>query len=99
MRDGYILCVYDGDLCKVPYEEAMSGDYPEYNKREIVKENCGLSIEYGLLIEWSEYYGYRLVEDSWDGFQPVSDVDLPPEKALSIIIQFLECYRKSLNER
>lgn len=64
----YIICVFMGNLIKVPFDNEMSGYYVRYDEAMTIKENCDLPDEYGLLVE---YNSYTLVEDSWDGFQPV----------------------------
>lgn len=84
--ENYIICIYDGNLVKVPYDDAMSGRYPEYDKAIIVKNNCKLEYSnYGLLVVDGCYY--TVVEDSWDGFQ---DANFDEEDTAKIMILFLK---------
>lgn len=69
-----ILCFYHHNLVLVPFEDAESGYYPVYEKAEIIKEDVPINNrDYGILIDGD---GFNLVESTWDGFQPVYDLDV-----------------------
>jgi len=66
-----VLCVWEGNLCSVPTDDAESGWYPEYEDAKILKQNCNINEDYGLLYDKLENFEFQLVEMSHDGFQPM----------------------------
>lgn len=89
MNDGYIICEYKGDLVQVQFDDEMSGWYPKYDSAKVIKKNCRSLNDYGLLCEKDWEFSYKLVKDSWDGFQPVDDFIIPRDKGITIMIDIL----------
>lgn len=71
----YIICFYNGNLIQVPYDDEMSGYYPKYKEAKILTADVGDgSHNFGILV--TDNSEYQLVEDSWDGFQPVYHLNI-----------------------
>ncbi len=96
MNDGYIICEYKGDLVRVQFDNEMSGWYPKYDSAKVIKKNCQPLNDYGLLCERDWEFSYKLVKDSWDGFQPVDDIDLDKVDAIDIVIDILLQFRHGI---
>ena len=87
--DRKILCVWKNDLVLVPFDDAMSGMYPRYDEAEVITNNVGIEFwDYGLLIDYDDNE-FRLLIDSWDGFQPSEELGLDALKILKRLIELL----------
>lgn len=87
MDDRKILCVWKNDLVLVPFDDEQSGMYAIYDEAKVVVSNVGTDFDgYGVLIDDNEY---RLLQDTWDGFQPSEESGLDGLKILKRFINLL----------
>ena len=79
----YAICMWEEKLCIIPCDDCMSGMYPVYDKRVILSEKNiynfpskidGQPIDAIIISKWNSGFEIDFAEDSWDGFQRVSDV-------------------------
>ena len=85
----FAVCMWNNRLCLVPCDNEMSGYYPVYEKAisisEIKIENFpnkvnGQNIDAILITVYENFRGIEdhieidFAEDTWDGFQPVSEL-------------------------
>lgn len=78
-----VLIVRDNILYAVPCEDAMSGYYPEYNKKVKLSDfkvtefmNCKVdddNVDAVLFRKYNNELDIILATDSWDGFQPLDN--------------------------
>lgn len=78
-----VMCCYKGNLVLCAGDDSMSGFYPDYENSILLVEKVNDIDMYGIMFDDFEYY--KLVEDSWDGFQPT---DLSFAEQLEILKQF-----------
>ena len=87
MDDRKILCVWKNNLVLVPFDDTQSGSYARYDEAEVIVNNVGMDFfDYGILIDDNEF---RLVQDSWDGFQPSLEVGIDALKILKQLVELL----------
>lgn len=79
----YAICVYKEQLCVIPCDCAMSGDYPVYDKRVVLSEKeiftfpnkiKGQTIDAIIIRRYNDGFEFDFAEDSWGGFQPIGDL-------------------------
>lgn len=87
MDDRKILCVWKNNLVLVPFDDAESGMYPRYDEAEEIVNNVRMDpFDYGILIDDNEF---RLLQDSWDGFQPSEESGIDALKILKRLVELL----------
>lgn len=87
MDDRKILCVWKNNLVLVPFDDTQSGSYARYDEAEVIVNNVGMDFfDYGILIDDNEF---RLVQDSWDGFQPSLELGIDALKILKQLVELL----------
>ena len=87
MDDRKILCVWKNNLVLVPFDDTQSGSYARYDEAEVIVNNVVMDFfDYGILIDDNEF---RLVQDSWDGFQPSLEVGIDALKILKQLVELL----------
>ena len=87
MDDRKLLCVWKNDLVLVPFDDTQSGSYARYDEAEVIVNNVGMDFfDYGILIDDNEF---RLVQDSWDGFQPSEEFGIDALKILKQLVELL----------
>ena len=87
MDDRKILCVWKNNLVLVPFDDTQSGSYARYDEAEVIVNNVGMDFfNYGILIDDNEF---RLVQDSWDGFQPSEEFGIDALKILKQLVELL----------
>ncbi len=87
MDDRKILCIWKNNLVLVPFDDAESGMYPRYDEAEEIVNNVRMDpFDYGILIDDNEF---RLLQDSWDGFQPSEESGIDALKILKRLVELL----------
>lgn len=87
MDDRKILCVWKNNLVLVPFDDTQSGSYARYDEAEVIVNNVRMDpFNYGILIDDNEF---RLLEDSWDGFQPSEKFGIDALKILKRLVELL----------
>lgn len=87
MDDRKILCVWKNNLVLVPFDDAESGMYPRYDEAEVIVNNVRMDpFDYGILIDDNEF---RLLQDSWDGFQSSEESGIDALKILKQLVELL----------
>lgn len=79
MDGNYIICRYNGDLCKCSFDNDHWEIYPNYIDREIIcKEEEVFSKDdpdYGLLVfPDGDESSIKLLVDGWDGYGPIDTI-------------------------